>query len=57
MCFRSHSLANLPFVRPREQAHHAVMTSAMKAKQSTDAAAPAALAEAVDLMSKMYLPK
>jgi hypothetical protein len=29
----------------------------MKAKQSTDAAAPAALEAAVDLMSKMYLPK
>jgi len=39
------------------KAHHAVMTCAMKAKQSTDAAAPAALEAAVDLMSKMYLPK
>ena len=38
------------------KSHHAVMTCAMKAKQSTDAAAPAALAAAVDNMAKMYLP-
>ena len=32
------------------------MTAAMKAKQSTDPAAPAALDAAVDLMAKMYQP-
>merc|ERR1712083_649852 len=37
------------------KAHHAVLTSAMKAKQSTDPAAAAALTAAVELMSKMYI--
>jgi len=39
------------------KAHHKVMTCAMKAKQSTDPAVATALGEAVDLMSKMYVPK
>ena len=37
------------------KAHHAVMCAAMKAKQSTDAAAAANLEAAIDLMSKMYI--
>jgi len=37
------------------KAHHAVMTAAMKAKQSTDPATTTALAAAIDLMSKMYI--
>ena len=37
------------------KAHHAVMTAAMKAKQSADPAAAANLDAAIDLMSKMYI--
>jgi len=39
------------------QAHHAVMTCAMKAKQSVDTAAADALEHAVEDFAKMYLPK
>merc|ERR1711912_63120 len=37
--------------------HHAVMTAAMKAKQTVDPAGADALAAAVDEFSKMYLPQ
>jgi len=39
------------------KAHHAVMQAAMKAKQSSDPAAPEALATAVEGCCKMYMPK
>jgi len=38
------------------KAHHAVMQSAMKAKQSTEADVMAALSGALDVMCKMYQP-
>jgi|TARA_B100000401_G_scaffold401815_1_gene314354 small subunit ribosomal protein S27Ae len=39
------------------KAHHAVMQSAMKAKQNVDVAVADALEHSVEDMSKMYLPK
>ena len=38
------------------KAHHVVMQSAMKAKQSAGPEAPAALLKAVEDMCKMYMP-
>jgi ubiquitin len=39
------------------KAHHAVMTAAVKCKQSADPASAAALAHAIDDCCKMYMPK
>ena len=54
--------AKTPFKSEEEyvealKAHHAVMAKAVKAKQSATPADAVALAEAIDVVSKMYLPK